>query len=152
MNRTLFLPLAAIAVLTIAACEQQSETPSATVEIETGETFDDVQSEADQAGDALLDIANNVVNSTQQQLDAAGAALAETSNEVRQAMGEQMDSIVTNLEDMRDENMTDEQKLEAVTNARNTAEGTARAAGLDEDQIAEAGDAAERAARNVLGL
>ncbi len=49
-------------------------------------------------------------------------------------------------------NMTEQMKQDAVSAARRTAENGARALGQTEAQIKEAGDVAERSARNALGL
>jgi ABC-type Fe3+-hydroxamate transport system substrate-binding protein len=48
--------------------------------------------------------------------------------------------------------MTDQAKQDAVVGARNTAEAAARALGQTEAEITEAGDVAERSARDALGL
>lgn len=48
--------------------------------------------------------------------------------------------------------MTEQAKQDAVVNARNAAEAAARALGQTEAEITQAGDVAERSARDALGL
>jgi hypothetical protein len=48
--------------------------------------------------------------------------------------------------------MSEQAKQDAVVQARNLAEAGARALGQTEAQITEAGDVAERSARDALGL
>lgn len=48
--------------------------------------------------------------------------------------------------------LTDAEKLQAVAEARKSAEDAARQSGLGEDQVKQAGDAAERAARIMFGI
>ncbi|KKB09168.1 hypothetical protein [Devosia chinhatensis] len=58
------------------------------------------------------------------------------------------------LEDLRSRagSMTEQAKQDAVVNARNAAESAARALGQTEVEIQQAGDVAERSARDALGL
>jgi hypothetical protein len=48
--------------------------------------------------------------------------------------------------------MTDEQKQQAITAARTSAESAAKAAGQNDDKVKQAGDAAEAAAKEALGV
>ncbi len=48
--------------------------------------------------------------------------------------------------------MTDEQKQQAITTARTSAEAAAKTAGQSEDLVKQAGDAAEAAAKQALGV
>jgi hypothetical protein len=48
--------------------------------------------------------------------------------------------------------MTEQMKQDAVATARRTAENGARALGQSDAQITEAGNVAERSARNALGV
>ena len=49
-------------------------------------------------------------------------------------------------------NMTPEQKQAAVTEARTQAEAAAKAAGMTDEQVKQTGDAAEAAAKQMLGV
>ena len=58
------------------------------------------------------------------------------------------------LDNMRNQaaSMTDQAKLDTVVNARRAAEAGARALGQTEAEITQAGDVAERSAKDALGL
>lgn len=156
MNTKLLLPLALAPFVLLAACEpNETETPAAT-EVEdalddAGDAMQDAGNAMQEAGNAMMDAAAGAMAAAQQELSEAGVELQDLSTEVQNAVGAQITTLVDNLEATRDENMTDAQKADAVASARNTAENAARTAGLSEENITEAGDAAERAARNVLG-
>lgn len=126
------------------------------VEVETSDEVDEgfaqVREQAGEAADALQQLADTAMQTASARTQEARDALAEASVDVRDAISAELDSAVTRLEEMRDETMTDAEKLEAVQNARAGAENAARAAGLSPDQILEAGQVAENAARRVLGL
>ena len=64
----------------------------------------------------------------------------------------QIDTLVANAAEVRDENMTDEQKREIVANVRNAAEEAARALGQSASEVVAAGDTAEERTRQALGL
>lgn len=60
-----------------------------------------------------------------------------------------MQAIQQNVEQL---NLTEAEKLDAVAKARTEAEAASRAAGLNDAQVKQAGDAAEQAARTMFGL
>jgi len=161
MNTRLLLPIALAPFVLLAACEpNETQTPAEAVEVDpqvdeamedAGNAMQDAAEAMQDAGNSMMSAANSAMAAAQQELSAAGAQLDALSSDVRDAVGTQITTAVENLEAMRDENLTDAQKAEAVANARNAAESAARTAGLSEENITEAGDAAEQAARNVLG-
>ena len=56
------------------------------------------------------------------------------------------------VQQVQDLQMTDEQKQQAVSEARAQAEAAARAGNLSQEQVRQAGDAAENAAKAMFGL
>ena len=175
MNARFLLPFAAVSALALAACggdtpapaqpdpdagdpavietpevEETAPEPEPTedlsqtvedVEQEAAETFEQIMEETRQAGDNLVDMGNNAMQSMSSQFEGAQATVEE-----------QVDNLITGLEDLRDENLTDEQKLQAVASARTAAENAARLAGRSDDDIRAFGDATEERARAALGL
>lgn len=75
--------------------------------------------------------------------EAAAADTIEVSPEAA------MQAIQQNVEQL---NLTEAEKLDAVAKARTEAEAASRAAGLNDAQVKQAGDAAEQAARTMFGL
>ncbi|WEJ34356.1 hypothetical protein [Devosia sp. SD17-2] len=61
----------------------------------------------------------------------------------------QIDNVQTQIDNVT---LTDAQKREAVVEARTQAEAAARTAGLSDEQVKQAGDAAENAAKQMFGL
>lgn len=173
MNTKFLLPFAAVSVLALAACggdtppppqpdpdagpEVVIDEPVATetpepvtedlsrsveeVQQEANERFEQIMEETQQAGDNLVEMGNNAMQSMSNQVDAAGETL-ET----------QIDNLIAGLENLRDENLTDEQKLQAVAGARTAAENAARLFGRSEAEIRSFGDSTEERARAALGL
>lgn len=177
MNARFLLPFAAVSALALAACGGDTpapaqpdpdagdpvviETPEAEeaapepepatseelsqeveeVEQEAAETFEQIMEETRQAGDNLVDMGNNAMQSMSSQFEGA-----------QETVEEQVDNLITGLEELRDENLTDEQKLQAVASARTAAENAARLAGRSDDDIRAFGDATEERARAALGL
>ncbi|WP_127071201.1 hypothetical protein [Pelagibacterium lentulum] len=176
--KRLFLPFAAVSVLALAACDNQTQAPGvvdpdagtppaaettpdetpASVEVETQapadlqrqidavqeeaqETFQDIQQQSQQAGESLMDAGSNMMDAMTQQMQAAGDSLSA-----------QIDAIVESAEEFRDDNMTDEQKLEVVANARVAAEQAARGLGRTEAEVIAAGDEAELRVRQALDI
>jgi hypothetical protein len=173
MNAKFLLPFAAVSVLALAACggdtpppaqpdpdagdavvlEETSETEapepvtedlSQTVEEvqqEAAEAFERILETTQQAGEDAVEIGSDAMQSMSSQLEGAGVTLEE-----------QIDNLITGLENLRDENLTDEQKLQAVASARTAAENAARLARRSDDEIREIGDNTEERAREALGL
>ncbi|SDG70260.1 hypothetical protein [Pelagibacterium luteolum] len=176
MNAKLLLPFAAVSMLALAACENRTEAPAVPdpdagnpntaseavedidttdevmspeelqqrreeIEAEAQQTFESIMEDTQQAGDNLVEMGNNAMDSISNSVDTASDALAT-----------QIDALVENAAEVRDDNMTDAQKLQVVTNVRNTAEEAARALGRTEAEIIAAGDSAEQRTRAVMGL
>lgn len=175
MNKILLLPLSLTLVAALAACDNRSEapnvpdpdagTPPATTEpVETEDTgavttqqeFEQRRQEIEQEAQETFDQIVTETQQTGEELNQAGEnAMQAISNSLSQAgdtVNEQVDAVIEGVETLRDENMTTEQKLEAVANARSTAEAAATRLGQTPEQAREAGDRAEEAARNALGL
>lgn len=177
MNTRLLLPVAAVSLLALAACENRADPPSQPdpdagmpistevpgetedtiedelpspeelerrreeIEQEAQETFESIMEQTQQSGEQLVEFGSNAMQSLSEQVDVAGDAI-----------GNQIDALVAEAEEFRDENLTDEQKLEIVSNIRATTESSARALGQTEAQVRQAGDTAEARARTALGL
>lgn len=139
----------------------ETEEPSATsdisetveaIEQQAAETFETIMEESQQAGDELVELGNNAMQSITQQMQAAGEALGEQADAAGDALNQQVDALIEGLENVRDENMSDEQKLQAVAGVRAAAEQAARLLGRTEVEITATGDNAEARARTALGL
>lgn len=173
MNTKFLLPFAAVSVLALAACggdtppppqpdpdagqeviveeppvtenpEPVTEDLSQTVEEvqqEADDRFEQIMEETQQAGDELVEMGNNAMQSMSNQIGEAGESL-ET----------QIDNLIVGLENLRDENLSDEQKLQAVAGARTAAENAARLFGRSDEEIRSFGDSTEERAREALGL
>ncbi|WP_196258485.1 hypothetical protein [Pelagibacterium limicola] len=174
MNTKFLLPLAAISALALAACggdtpppaqpdpdagpevvidetqettEPQAETTqdlTRTVEEiqqEAAETFEQILQQTEQTGEEMRDLGTDAMQSMNNQLQGA-----------EQSLEAQVDELIAGLANLRDENLTDEQKLQAVASARTAAENAARLAGRSEQQIAALGRSTEDRAREALGL
>ena len=123
MNTKFFLPLAALAMLTVAACsnpETPAEAPAATTP-------------AAEAAPAAAPAATA----------APAAAAAATNMTPEQAMQAVQAQAAT---------MTDAQKNETIAAARKAAEDAGKAQGLTDDQIKQAADMAEQATKQMLGV
>lgn len=116
----ILIPLAAIAMLALAGCDNAPDAPSATVQAEP---------------DGSRSVTINVPESMAPAVDAM-ANPQQTFDNMRAQAGA----------------MTEQAKLDAVVNARRAAEAGARALGQTEAEITEAGDVAERSARDALGV
>lgn len=190
MKTAILLPVAAVSLFALAACEQRAGAPatpdpdaSAQVEVapepvqpeivvqpepeivgepspaltediqetieaieqEAAETFESIMEQTGQAGDTVLDMSTNAMQAITDQLEAAREAA-----DAGQALDAQIAAITGELESLRDEDLTDDQKIQAIASARTTAEQSARALGLTEAEIVAAGDRAEAAARDIL--
>lgn len=177
MNTKFLLPFAAVSALTLAACGGDTPAPAQpnpdagaevivettepaaepvapaepvtndineaveSVQQEANERFEQIVQETEQAGDNLREIGNNAMQSISNQVESAG-----------QTLESQIDGLITGLENLRDENMTDEQKLQAVAGARTAAENAARLFNRTDDEIRSIGDSTEERARAALGL
>ena len=75
----------------------------------------------------------------------ADAVIPGTDTTVQDAMQSMQDQ-VEQLE------LTDAEKLQAVADAREQAEAAAKSAGLNDEQVKQAGDAAEQAAKAMFGI
>lgn len=179
MNTKLFLPIAAVSILALAACDNRTEAPNVPdpdagnppvtsepveeapdtvdgdnglspqemqqrreeIEEEAQQTFDSIMENTRQTGDSIVEFGNDAMSS-----------LSEQVNTASDAIDSQIDTLVSNAEQFRDENLTDEQKLEIVSNIRATTEEAARALGQTPAEIASAGDTAEARARAALDI
>lgn len=176
MNTKLVLPFALISAFALAACEDradpptipnpdagapessvepvdEAETPDTTmtpaemaqrreeIEQEAQETFDSIMEQNRQAGEDLMQLGDEAMGSLSRGVTSAADSIEG-----------QIDSLVENAATLRDENMTDVQKLEVVANVRTAAENAARALGQSEAQIVQTGDTAEARARQAMGL
>jgi len=132
--------------------EDSAEEETVTPPEELAERRQQIEQEANQAFEAIME-------ETEQRVDEIGAAGTDSmqaiTNELESAgatFEEQFDTIIANVESLRDDNMADEQKLEVVANARVAAETAARAFDQTDAEVIAAGDRAEAAARNAMGL
>ncbi|AEQ51195.1 hypothetical protein [Pelagibacterium halotolerans] len=176
MNTKLILPFALISALTLAACESRTEAPETPnpdagnpeafaepveepdapaetmspeemqqrreeIEQDAQQTFESIMEDSQEAGDTIVEMGDDAMSALSEQMTSAGDAI-----EV------QIDTLVDNAAQMRDDNMTDEQKLQVVANVRSAAEEAARALGQTAPEVIAAGDTAEERARQVLGL
>ena len=175
--KKLLLPIAAVSLFALAACDNRTEAPDQPdpdagnpeavqtvpeddtaadvdvaspeemqqrreeIEQEANESFESIMEETDQAGDTLVEMGNDAMS-----------ALSDQMTNASDAISVQIDALVENAAQVRDDNMTDEQKLEVVMNVRNAAEEAARALGQSEVEITQAGDTAEDRARQAMGL
>lgn len=176
MKTKLILPFALISTLALAACENRTEAPETPnpdagnpeafsepveepdapavtispaemaqrreeIEQEAQQTFDSIMEDSQDARDDLVQLGNDAMTSLSEQMTSASDAISV-----------QIDALVDNAAEIRDDNMTHEQKLQVVANVRNAAEEAARALGQSADEIVAAGDTAEERTRQVLGL
>lgn len=122
MTVKILLPLAAIAMLTLAACSNP-ETP-AEAAAETPAVTEPAAAPV-AAEPAMAPAADTTTMTPEQALQAVQAQAAS---------------------------MTPEQKTEAIAAARKAAEDAGKAQGLTEAQIKQLGDAAEQATKQMLGV
>ncbi|RDE10223.1 hypothetical protein [Pelagibacterium lacus] len=171
------LPLALVSVIALAACDNRTPAPAEPnpdagnpesfaepvedepvdtdelmspqemqqrreeIEQDAQQTFESIMEETNRAGDDLVEMGNEALDTLTNQMSSASSAIAV-----------QIDALVDNAAELRDENLTDEQKLEIVANVRNAAEEAARALGQDSAGVIQAGNTAEARTREVLGL
>jgi hypothetical protein len=176
MNTKFILPFALISALTLAACENQTGAPEqpdpdagnpeafaepieeseAPADVMSPEEMqqrrEEIEQDAQQTFDSIMDDSQEAGENLVEMGDDAMSALSEQMTSASDAIEVQIDALVENAADVRDDNMTDEQKLEVVTNVRNAAEEAARALGQTAPEVVAAGDAAEERTRQVLGL
>lgn len=176
MNTKLVLPFALISALTLAACEDRADSPAIPnpdagtpessvpppdeadvpdvtmtpeemtqrreeIEQEAQQTFDSIMEENRQAGEDLMQLGDDAMD-----------ALSRGVTSAADTVGGQIDALVENAAALRDENMTETQKLEVVANVRTAAEQAARTLDQSEAEIVQAGDTAETRARQAMGL
>lgn len=178
MTTKLLLPFALISALALAACEERAGAPDVPnpdagdpeafaepveeneeptseevmspaelqqrreeIEQEAQQTFETILEDTEQAGDNLTQLGGEA-------LDALGESVTSTAD----ALEVQINALVESAAELRDENMTESQKLEIVANVRNAAEQAARALGQSEAEVTAAGDTAEERAREALGV
>jgi uncharacterized protein (UPF0147 family) len=111
------------------------------IEQDAQQTFESIMEDTQQAGDNLVQLGDDAMD-----------ALSEGVTSAANALEVQIDALVDNAAQLRDDNMTEAQKLEVVANVRNAAEEAARALGQSEAEIVSAGDTAEARTRQVLGV
>lgn len=111
------------------------------IEQDAQQTFESIMEDTQQAGDNLVQMGDDAMD-----------ALSQGVTSATDAIEVQIDSLVDNAAQLRDDNMTEAQKLEVVANVRNAAEEAARALGQSQAEITSAGDTAEDRARQVLGV
>jgi len=128
VNTKLLLPVALVSALALAACDNKPAAPAAETETSTP-----AAAPAEPAAPA----AETAPAAAPAQTPAATPMTPESA---MQAIQQQAAS------------MTPEQKQQAVAAARKAAEDSARAQGLTEDQIKQAGDMAEQAIKQTLGV
>lgn len=64
-------------------------------------------------------------------------------------VNEAVENVQQQVEELQ---LTDAEKAQAVADARTQAEAAAKAAGLNDEQVKQAGDAAEQAAKTMFGI
>ena len=127
MNSKVLLPVAAIALLTLAACSDPETPAEATTETPAADVAPVVETPAEVPAEPAMAPAAETTDMTPEQAMQAVQAQAASM-------------------------MSDEQKAETIATARKTAEDAATAQGLTPEQIQQAGDMAEQATRQMLGL
>jgi hypothetical protein len=176
MNTKLILPFALIATLTLAACENRTgapeepnpdagnpenfaepiEEPDAPADVmspaEMQQRREAIEQEAQQAFETIMEETQEAGDNLVQMGDDAMSTLSDQMTSTGDAIEVQIDALVANAAEVRDDNLTDEQKLQIVTNVRNAAEEAARALGQTAPEVVAAGDTAEERTRQVLGL
>lgn len=176
MNTKLLLPVALISALALAACEDRADAPATTIpDAGTAEPADETGQEAEapeaaitpeemeQRSEEIEQDAQQTFETIMENTDQAGENLMQLGDDAMDALSQgitsgadaiegQIDALVENAATLRDENMTDVQKLEIVANVRTAAEQAARALGQSEAEIMAAGDVAEERARLAMGL
>ncbi|SFV35317.1 hypothetical protein SAMN05216456_2120 [Devosia crocina] len=126
------LPLFAVSALSLAACDSPPENAAQGTAVEQNRGASvNVESGADGSRTIELTLPESMAPAVDA-LSNPGA----TYDALRQRAGE----------------MSEQAKQDAVVNARRAAEAGARALGQTEAEIAQAGDVAERSARDALGL
>lgn len=133
MTTKILLPLAALAMLTLAACSNP-ETPA----------------EAPEAAAPAAEVAPAAAPAATAPAAAAAApaAAAMTPADAANMTPEQAMQAVQ----AQAATMTEEQKTETIAQARKAAEDMGKAQGMTDDQIKQAGDMAEQATKQMLGV
>lgn len=130
-----------VATLTLAACgnapDQPAETATPAAQTETIPEADPAPSETPAEAPAATPSVSIDVP--------AGTMVPGTEMTVEEAV----ENVQQQVNEMQ---LTDEQKQQAVADARTQAEQAARAAGLSDEQVKQAGDAAEQAAKTMFGI
>tara|TARA_R100000365_G_C2742502_1_gene71174 strand:- start:1689 stop:2222 length:534 start_codon:yes stop_codon:yes gene_type:complete len=176
MNTKLILPFVLISTLALAACEnssdapetpdpdagnpeafaepfEETDTPSETMSAEEmQQRREEIEEDAQQTFESIMEETQETGDNLVQMGDDAMSALSEQMTSASDAIAVQIDGLVANAAEVRDDNMTDEQKLQVVSNVRNAAEEAARALGQSPQEVIAAGDTAEERTREVLGL
>ncbi len=144
MTKTLLPLAAALAALTLAACGDASNTAAQPTEPVVVIEPEAIPAPVETAPPAVTVETQPDGSSTMQ------IRVPESLTPAAEAIANPQQAI----EDLRERAgaMTEQAKQDAVVNARNAAEATARALGQTEAEIKQAGDVAERSARDALGL
>ena len=127
MTTKILLPLAALAMLTLAACSNPETPAEATTTALAAETAAPAAPAAPAATPA--------------------APAATTADPAAMTPEQAMQAVQAEAA-----NMTDAQKAEMIATARKTAEDAAKTQGLTDEQIKQAGDMAEQATKSMLGV
>lgn len=123
VNTKLLLPVVLLSALALAACDNKPEAPAASTETSAPATTPAEPAAAAPAAEAP-----------------AATAPAITPESAMQAVQQQVGS------------MTDEQKQQTIADARKAAEDAAKAQNMTDEQVKQAGDLAEQAAKQTLGV
>lgn len=126
MNTKLLLPVVLLSALALAACDNKPEAPAASTSTETSAP--------------ATTPAEPVAAAPAAEAPAAEAPATITPESAMQAVQQQVGS------------MTDEQKQQTIADARKAAEDAAKAQNMTDEQVKQAGDLAEQAAKQTLGV
>lgn len=198
MTPRLLLPIAAVSLFALAACENRTQAPEQPdpdagmpvssevqneaeiddaevmspaelqqrreeIEQDAQETFESIMDQTQRTGDELVQFGDSAMQSlsesissaadtVESQFDAASQAVAPQIEAASETIDTQIDRLVGQVEEVRDDNLTDAQKREIVINTRNAAEDAARGLGYSSDEVRRAGDMAEARVRAVLDI
>lgn len=136
MTTKILLPLAALAMLTLAACSNPENADAPETAAPAAAPAAEVAPAAAPAATAPAAAAAAPAAAAMTPADAA----AMTPEQAMQAVQAQAAT------------MTEEQKTETIAQARKAAEDMGKAQGLTDDQIKQAGDMAEQATKQMLGV
>lgn len=158
MMKLFLAPVALVSVLALAACgggdsgeadaaATATETPAAEAPVVEEPVVEEPAAEAAPAeAETPAPVEAEAPEAAETEVPAADA-MAPTLDPMQMLSPEAQEAFQTQLA-----TMTDEEKQQAVDEARRTAEEAARQQGLSDDLIAQVGDQAEAAARQMFGL